>query len=159
MTDGEIHEVLLRARTSVATGEFVFDDWQKCTCGHIYGAAVGGRRSYARNQSSVYPASDTAKTDPRYATVIMEVARLLGADGSVYTSVHRSAAYVSDQTWTLACASMPLYMSKGLVNREAAMEIIERALAELDAREQAAMRAVAAWATPVEEEGRVVAFA
>jgi hypothetical protein len=129
-----------RARLADETEPFDFPEWSYCTCGHIYRAATG---SYG-NARAVWPTGGMSCA-PLYVRVICNAAAALGWDGRKHCSEPRWAfaeanaiAYVS--TLTERCSGAAT--AEG-VTRDAAIEVLDEAIAHIEAAERKAMHTIA----------------
>lgn len=113
-------DILKKARVSIANDDWVFGRWNKCTCGHIYSAALGRDvDEYTVIHDMNHPA-------------LVEVANLLGWDNGKSTPLVNAGIYISD------------YTDSGLIDadsspddgpsRESGIIVIDEAIAKLEAQ-------------------------
>lgn len=105
------------------TQPFEFGLWNTCTCGFIYGAAVGRT---AWDQAEVI---DAAYEPGIYANVILDVAHALGSNAD---SADQAARYVSNYTADLVSG---WFEKRRVPKRRHAIQVIEDAIAVIELRE------------------------
>jgi hypothetical protein len=137
---------------------FSLVDWRACTCGHIYGAALGEHTDslMAEDEYEVSKRITAEATDPLYVRTLVDTAVALGYTGpkyrlpgeSVEFSVAREASmHVSSATF--ARRRRPNGELNGTNDRENALLVIREAIAKLEAHEAAnVMRVVLSAAQP-----------
>lgn len=109
-------EILKEARAAIANEDWEFSNWNQCTCGHIYRAAVGGTKDSV---------TENHVMDNLNHPVLMEVAVALG-----YSDVSRTAGdFISAATQKLRKDQEAF--------REDGLEVIDRAIAKIEAEHEA----------------------
>lgn len=141
-------EVLRRAEARLAGNRAIwrFDNWNSCTCGHIYAAATGRRGG----RDEVKASSPTGK----YGEVIQQTARALGWQphvgpcGNLDHLAEDAAIFVSD------------YTAKGcndcsVIPRSRGLEVVREAIAKIEAMEEQARLDVLAQTARIVEDAQV----
>jgi len=129
----DVLEILREARASLLDDEreFVFHDWTKCACGHIYAATYGHRAGRPDDVAAAY-------SDTPYADVIVAVARLLGWSGMKEYLDEEEGSGWEDTEAAQAAEWVSLAVANarggyGTVYRRHAVIMIDRAIAEIEA--------------------------
>jgi hypothetical protein len=140
-------ETLRNARASLVNGPYEFSQWERCTCGHIYS---GWKGSMATNECHVRHIGG-----PVYSQALRAV--VAAASDSAETierlemelSTGDLTALVSD--WTRVTAR-----SEGLSAKEAALKLLDNAIAYVEEEERQAWLEVAAASNLSERELELV---
>lgn len=117
-------EILRSARASIANEDWQFGNWNQCTCGHIYRAAIGGTRQSV---------TEGEVLENMNHPVFMEVAVSLGYSGDGLSGVGLSAGdYISQYT-----EYSRQFNRDSTPDREDGIVVIDRAIASLEAEYEA----------------------
>jgi hypothetical protein len=141
MKQQSVLESLRAAVKSIEKGEYVFMDWNQCTCGHIYHGVTG--KQCVEPQAWMPPRE--ARTP--YLAALRAAARaayeLTGQSGDeeakrvlAGNDVERLASAVSHMTTRVALDD------ESFDRRDAALKIIRKAIADIEAEDHAAQQAV-----------------
>lgn len=128
-------EALYKTKATLEDEPFRFSSWCLCTCGHLFGAAMG--RGARRNEEVFRsPVASIPEELGAWKSVVTEVATALGWSGE--RPDDDAVIFLSDRT--VRQARYRLHVATGgiqsvQVSREDALQVINRAIAVIEAKE------------------------